>query len=320
MSACMYSDSASSGDGVRPAAAPPIAGRNRAPWPCSCSIVLANLFHSSARVGEVMSPRASRMAWASVSTASRSLIDDEDCSDVASATSAAASSGIVGRFLGAQERHRLLAQRDGLVVDAQVVVHLREQRQHFDLRLRRGGQRRLDLHGALVEKLERGRLPGLHGVALVAAAGAEDITQRIAGWRRRAAPRCARRGLVPRQRRRCHQHADDGGARADAELVPQDELACAIERAFRLGEDDLAAQVAPDVLGERADGRVAVRCGLVERLADNRIEIAREPPAQVPRRRARARCGVGGHHRRRTRHVLGEIASSSSAREPRLSL
>ena len=86
-----------------------------------------------------------------------------------------------------------------------------------------------------------------------------------------------------------HRH-ENGGRRADGESVARDELPQPIGARIGPRADRAAVDPALDVLGERVHRRVSLVLRLLERLQDDRVEIAakRRTPGQL-RHRTRAR-------------------------------
>ena len=82
---------------------------------------------------------------------------------------------IVAPVQRAAELHRLAAQRDGPVVDLEVVVQLGHEVERLELGGGRVGEAGVDLARAEVEQLQRGGRACLDGIRLAAAVGAEQI-------------------------------------------------------------------------------------------------------------------------------------------------
>ena len=94
-----------------------------------------------------------------------------------------------------------------------------------------------------------------------------------------------------RHRQTTQQRQDDEGAGDNGALVAAHELAQAVCRPGRSGQDGLVVQVAPDVIGQTRGRFVAAGAVLFERLHDDPVQVAPHQPTQ----RARFGLAGGGH-------------------------
>ena len=179
---------------------------------------------------------------------------------------------IAGSVHAARNIHAAALQRDGLVAQAELDIHVGQRVEHHHLALRRILERHAHARRADVEQLARRRLLRLERVGLLVCVGPEEIEHealrglralrfllRERGLRARLHRSRARDRRLPHREARARHDCDEHrGGGADREPVAQYEFAQPIPRAVRPREHRFAAHVTPEILGERIDRRVAL--------------------------------------------------------------
>ena len=218
--------------------------------------------------------------------------------------------GIGGTVNAARDLHAVPLQRDGLWSQAELHVHVRKRVEDLHLAFRCVLQRVAHARGADVEQLARGGLLRPERVRLLVGVGAEDVDHEALHRLRPLRLLPGERGLRlrldalrARDRRLPGRDACTGedrdqhrGRCADGDAIAQQELAQAIARAVGPRVHRIAAQMALDVLGERADAGVACGGILAQRLLQDGVEVAAQPSLRggVLRDLARERRVVSG--------------------------
>ena len=107
----------------------------------------------------------------------------------------------------------------------------------------------------------------------------------------------------------CQQSQRDNDAGRDLEPVAADELAGPVTQSIGLREDRLVIQMTTQVLRQGFDGRVALGAVLLQRLVQDRVEVAALSCLRSARLAATLLAGGAS---------IDMMASSSSAALPRL--
>ena len=181
-------------------------------------------------------------------------------------------------------------QRGRAVVDAEAAVDRADRTEQLRLDDRRTGQLGVDPIGAAVEQLARGDW------AAHARIGIRDLEELRQEGEHLLSGVALARGAVALfgQARRLHREGHGGGAdeqhqqgcRAHAPPVPGHETRGDVRPTGRPRFHWPAIEMPPQVAGEGFDRHVALGLLLVQRLADDRVEVTREAGAQA------GRCGA----------------------------
>ena len=226
------------------------------------------------------------------------------------------------------QRHRGGIQCDTALVVVHLAVHLAQHTHDTQLGRRRVVQSLVDALGSGIQQFFRGALAGLDRVGLVAGVGAEDVLHeglhRLRGARlglRDAALRLRTLRLLDRHGAGTQHNHRDRHRRGHRGPVAGHELAQPVPRAVGPRQHRLAGQPALQVIGHGVDGGVPLGRCLLQRLADDGVQVGRpvaRPSGGLDARRLFVQHRVFGGPARgaRERPLAGQQLVGQHAQRP----